>query len=109
MNERNNFLLTSKVGSGWTTSERKKLFTWLEKNKIQEMTNGEIWVKPTKVVEVQYRRFRQEPVPEYEFKKDWKFVGNSLGVMMDQVTFKRFRPDKNVSHEDVSILQFPLK
>jgi len=108
LNESGNFILTAKVGTGFTTKIRSEMFQWGNNNFV-EKKSGELWVPPVLVVEVKYRRHRKSKLPLLKYENNqYKVLGVDEGVMMDQVSFVRFRSDKVVDYKDVSINQFPI-
>lgn len=107
LNESGNFILTAKVGTGFSSKIRSEMFQWGNNNFV-EKKSGELWVPPVLVVEVKYRRYRKSKLPLLKYEdKQYKVLGVGEGVMMDQVSFVRFRNDKVVDYKDISINQFP--
>lgn len=108
LDENNNFLLTSKLGTGFNDKIRIELFDYIIKNSIEEV-DGEFTIPPKIIVEVKYRRHRFSKVPLLHFSKNkYIKIGDDDGVMMDQPSFVRFRNDKRLLYKDLSIKQFPL-
>jgi len=108
LDENDNFLLTSKVGTGFTKKLRIELFEYAQKNYI-ESKDGDLWISPEIIVEVKYRRHRFVKVPLLKYSnKKYTQIGISDGVIMDQTSFTRFRKDKRLSHKDLSTIQFPI-
>lgn len=108
LDENNNFLLTSKVGTGFLKTERIELFDYFNKNCI-ERKDGDLWVPPVLITEVKYRRHRFNKVPLLKYENN-KYIelGEGDGVTMDQTSFVRFRDDKRLLYNDLSINQFPI-
>jgi ATP-dependent DNA ligase len=108
LDENNNFLLTSKVGTGFSDKVRIELFKHVNKNEI-EGKDGEILISPNIIIEVKYRRHRFVKTPLLHYSKNkYIVIGEGDGVMMDQTSFIRFRDDKRLNYQDLSIKQFPL-
>lgn len=109
MDENNNFILTTKLGTGFNKPQKIDLFEFVYKNKIEEK-DEEIWIPPTLIVEIKYRRYRFSKLPLLHFNgKKYITIGEGDGVMMDQASFFRFRDDKKVDYKDLSKHQFPIK
>lgn len=108
LDENNDFLLTSKVGTGFSKPERIELFKYVNENQI-ELKDKEFWLPPKLIAEVKYRRHRFIKVPLLKYE-DNKYIniGEDDGVMMAMTSFIRFRDDKRIEHRDLSINQFPL-
>lgn len=101
------FRLTSKIGSGYTESQRSELFKNIQKVSLYQ-DNGDFYIPPKLVIEVKSYRLFQTQVPCYEYKKGkYIFVGKRKGVMLSQPSFLRFRPDKSVNKNDLRIEQVP--
>jgi len=107
LNKSNNFLMTSKVGIGFSQRTRIELFQWAHNNFV-EKKSGELWVPPTLIIEIKYLRARKAKVPllKYENNK-YSVLGTEEGIMIDQPRFVRFRSDKILDYKDLSINQFP--
>lgn len=100
------FLLSSKIGTGFSSELRRKLYDIAQKYKIRQI-GREIYIKPNTVIEVSYRRFRYTDVPLASFRNnDYEFIGTAKGVMIDQASFIRFRDDKKATVNDINISQF---
>jgi len=108
LDENNNFILTSKLGTGLTKLEKLDLFKYVYENQVEER-DGNIWIPPTLIAEVKYRRHRFQKLPLIQYTNN-KYIslGECDGVMMDQASFVRFREDKRIDYRDLSIGQFPL-
>jgi len=108
LDENNNFILTSKLGTGLNKIEKLDLFKYVHKNQVEER-DGNIWVPPILIVEVKYRRhrFKKLPVVKYDNNR-YINIGDEDGVMLDQTSFVRFRDDKRLEYKDLSINQFPI-
>lgn len=107
LDKNNNFLLTSKCGTGFSTKIRLEMFQWAHRNFV-EKKSGELWLPPQLIVEVKYRRARKSKLPLLKYENNqYKILGTDDGVMMDHVSFVRFRNDKVLEYKDLSINQFP--
>jgi len=108
LDENNNLLLTSKVGTGFMKKDRIELFDYFNKNCI-ERKDGDLWIPPVLITEVKYRRHRFNKVPLLKYNNG-KYIelGEGDGVTMDQTSFIRFRNDKRINFKDLSKYQFPL-
>ncbi len=108
LNESGNFILTAKVGTGFSSKIRSEMFQWANNNFV-EKRSGELWVPPVLVVEVKYRRHRKSKLPLLKYEDNqYKVLGNYDSIMMDQVSFVRFRNDKVINYKDLSVNQFPI-
>lgn len=104
------FIMTSKVGTGFSKPFRQNIFKWANKNYIQKI-DGDLWIPPKMIIELKYRRHRFTEVPMMKYSKDgYTNIGMvDGGVMLDHTSFVRVRQDKELSYHDLNIGQFPLK
>ncbi len=101
------FRLSSKVGVGFTNQQRIDLFEYVQKNKVQEY-DGEIFIKPKLVAEVQWRRYLLSKMPSYRFKNGrYEYVGELLSSTMHMPSFLRMREDKKINDYDLRLEQIP--
>ena len=111
--DKNNILrLSSKIGTGFTSSLREELYQYVMKNKVLETEDGDAFVPPEKVIEVNCRGYFFKEMPTCEYKNgQYYFKGKKLSATLRQPSFIRFREDKTVNDYDVRISQvhdFPL-
>lgn len=108
LDENNDFILTTKLGTGLNKKEKLELFEYVYNNKVEEK-GGDIWIPPTLIAEVKYRRHRFQKLPLIKYIDDkYINIGDTIGVMMDQASLSRFRDDKRIDYKDLSINQFPM-
>lgn len=107
-----NIRLSSKVGTGFNAALRSKLYDYVMDNKILETDDGNIFIPPERVSEVQCNGYFFKEMPIYEYKnKQYIPKGKKLSITLRQPSFIRFRPDKTVNDYDVRLTQaydFPL-
>lgn len=108
LDENNNFLVSSKIGTGFDSKISMELFDYVNKNELYEK-DGDIYIPPGLIIEVKYRRHRFIKVPLYHYSNGrYMMIGEKNGIMTIQPSFTRFRDDKQLIHKDLSIDQFPL-
>jgi len=101
------FRTSSKIGTGFTDATRRMFYDYVMKNKLFER-NGEIFVRPKKVVELKFYRFMIRNTPAYRFTgKDYVNVGKRKSITFSHPSFVRIRDDKVVDKEDVRLEQIP--
>lgn len=107
MDKDKRFRVVGEVGTGWTDEQRKKLYDWAQDNKVDE-DDHYVWVKPEKVIEVEYERTNIRENNAYKYSNgEYKKVGKlPVGTAVKPV-FKRYREDKSVNPEDLRLTQVP--
>lgn len=108
MDERGKFRRSSNVGTGFTNKLRSDLFEYVKNFKIGEDV-GEIFVKPERAIEVEYREANIKTMPVYEFKdNNYIYLGDHPSITLRHPSFNRFRPDKGINPNDLRMEQIPL-
>ena len=107
MDEDRNFREAGEVGTGWTEEEKKELFSWAQKNKVGE-DDTHVWVKPQKVMEVQWERSNIREMPSYKYSRGKYEEGEKLmsGTIV-KPRFIRWRTDKSATPSDLRLTQIP--
>jgi ATP-dependent DNA ligase len=101
-----NYILTSKIGTGFKTSIRSWFYDYAQKYKLYETDKGEIFFPPKIVAEVECQDIRKENVSSYAYKKNiYVYKGNTPSAMMRVPIFLRFREDKLPTIQNVRIEQ----
>lgn len=101
------FRTAGHVASGFTDQESKDLFKWAQKNKVDE-DDIYIWVKPEKIVEVQWERSTVKEMPSYNYSKgSYSPTGKLLSGTIVKPRFIRYRTDKSVTPSDLRLTQVP--
>lgn len=101
------FRLTSKVGTGFDFKTRSMFYDYIMSNKILEK-NGDFFVKPEKIVEVEFLRYDIRDMPCYKFDgKSYTLIGKKASGTMINPRFLRIREDKKINEFDVRISQIP--
>jgi len=115
----NHFVLSTKVGTGFSSKLRKRFFDWGQENQVsicegridtnfRRMMEEELFVRPQKVIEVAYRRVLKEPFYELAYdssKTCYKITGFHMSAKFSMLSFLRERPDKEINLKDISLLQ----
>jgi hypothetical protein len=101
------FRVAGEIGSGYTDAEAKELFSWAQKNKVGE-DNTHVWVKPERVVELQWERsnVRNSKAYKYEHGEYVKVDDRLVGTIV-KPRFLRYRTDKAVNPKDLRLEQIP--
>ena len=111
MNREGKFVLSTKVGSGFTVAQRKELFKWAHANSVQSpVTNDqEVWVKPERVIEILYMTHYIKPdAHTLTYGKDgWKLQSISKGCSFRNPSLVRYRTDKSANPHDLRLEQIP--
>jgi ATP-dependent DNA ligase len=107
MDEDRVFRVAGEIGTGWNTEEKKELFSWAQKNKVGE-DDTYIWVKPQRIIEVQWERSNIKHNPAYKFEKGKyeKIEKRPVGTIV-KPRFIRYRTDKSVTPKDLRLTQVP--
>ena len=101
------FRSSSKVGTGFSMSDRSDFYNYIIKNKIYEL-NNEIFVKPTKMIEVKYFRSRITNTSSYVFTgKQYIDSGSKKSITFSHPAFMRRREDKEVGKSNARLEQIP--
>jgi len=107
---KNEFVLTSNVGSGFTHNERISFFNYYKQKNLGEIKNrnGGFFIHPNIIIEIQYRDFHIQNQDSYIFEKG-KFIykGKKKSVSLIMPTFLRIRNDKIVDEYDLRLSQIP--
>jgi len=104
------YRVSSKVGSGFTESERSELFEYCNANNagVFSEATGDFFVKPGLIVEVKFDRFRVKVTKAFSYSKGkYNFVGEKPSVSLDLPRFIRIRTDKRPTPYDVRLSQIP--
>jgi len=101
------FRTAGEVGTGWTEEQRRELFKWASKNKVDE-DNTHIWVKPMKIMEVELERSNIKDMKAYKYERG-KYIpqGKKPSVTIVKPRFLRYRTDKSVNPSDLRLEQSP--
>lgn len=106
-----NFRRSSNVGTGFSNRERDYFFQYAEKNKILELENGEILIKPKQIIEATFQNFNIKEMPYIIFKeKNNSFEISPIkkySVTMRFPSFLRIRTDKKIDLLDIGLRQIP--
>jgi len=101
------FRIAGEVGTGWTREESKELFSWAQKNKVDE-DNTYVWVKPSKIMEVQYERSSIKDMPAYKYSRGkYEKLDKRPSGSIVKPRFIRYRTDKSVNPDDLRLTQIP--
>ena len=101
------FRTAGNVGTGWNDKESKELFSWAQKNKVGE-DKTYIWVKPKKIMEVQWERTTIKEMPAYKYSKGkYEPVGKKMVGTIVKPRFIRWRTDKSATPGDLRLTQIP--
>jgi ATP-dependent DNA ligase len=100
------FRSSSKIGTGFTASRRAEFFRYLNENKLYEK-KGEIFVKPERIIEIKYFRYRITPTPSYKLEDEYKYVGDKNSITFSHPSFERIRQDKRPNRFDTRLQQIP--
>jgi len=117
MDKNKNYILTARVGSGYTDPERDDFYKKLSKSKADlknpEELKGDyknvILVKPEIVIEVEYHEpfIAERPVFKYS-KGKYEIIDEVLGPTLREPRFKRIRDDKSATNQaDLRLTQIP--
>jgi ATP-dependent DNA ligase len=106
MDENKNYIMTSRVGTGFNDRMRRELFYWAHDNAVKE-TDEIIWVKPERIAEVIYRDVHKSKRPVYKYFRGWNKVGTTMSYTLFQPSFSRFRSDKGLNPYDLREEQIP--
>lgn len=107
MNKDENFIITSKVGTGLSKELRSSLYKWASENEV-ERKNKEIWVKPSKIVEIKWRDIYIKDMPILKYTLNGYIeVGKQKSCTLFQPSLVKFREDKKVRYQDLRIEQIP--
>jgi hypothetical protein len=101
------FRVAGEIGTGWNEKERRELFSWAQKNKAGE-DNTYVWVKPKRIMEVQWERsnIKHNPAYRYVHGKYEKLDKRPVGTIV-KPRFIRYRTDKSVNPKDLRLTQIP--
>jgi hypothetical protein len=95
------------VASGFTDAESREIFAWAQKNKVGEDTTY-VWVKPEKIMEVQWERTSIKEMPSYKYSRDgYEKVEKRMSGTVVKPRFIRWRTDKSVNPNDLRLSQIP--
>ena len=106
------FRISGNVGTGFTDEQSSELFKWMEKNQVQGPGPVQdpkyIFVKPERIIEIQWERSSKKLMPAYTFKNG-KYVSEGKKVSGTAVKprFLRYRTDKSVNPNDLRLTQVP--
>tara|TARA_Y100000004_G_C8958014_1_gene431796 strand:- start:834 stop:8039 length:7206 start_codon:yes stop_codon:yes gene_type:complete len=129
MDKDGNYIYSGNVGSGWKVQERFDLIDELKPHNTTASPpikwgdhyadpsmgthdgrgRGVMFpVKPTKILEAQYRGLNWGDRPVYEFKNGkYTQVGTTRAPALFQPSYKRWRDDKEFTPQDLRITQVP--
>lgn len=98
---------SSKVGTGFTQSERAALFRFVNKYSIYDEKN-ELFLPPQMVIEVKFFRYNITKMPVYRFGNNrYQNMGKDDSIAFSHPTFMRIREDKKPNKFDVRLEQIP--
>jgi hypothetical protein len=101
------FRTAGHVASGFNDQESKKLFSWAQKNKVDE-DDTYVWVKPQKIMEIQYERTTLKEMPAYKYSKGkYEKVNKLMSGTIVKPRFIRWRTDKSATPSDLRLEQIP--
>jgi ATP-dependent DNA ligase len=101
------FRTAGHVASGFTDAESREIFAWAQKNKVGEDTTY-VWVKPEKIMEVQWERTSIKEMPSYKYSRDgYEKVEKRMSGTVVKPRFIRWRTDKSVNPNDLRLSQIP--
>lgn len=101
------FRTAGHVSSGFDDAEGKELFSWAQKNKTDE-DDVYIWVKPEKIIEVQWERTSIKEMPSYKYSNGkYEKIEKRMSGTVVKPRFIRYRMDKSVTPEDLRLTQIP--
>jgi len=107
MDRKGIFRLTSRVGTGFDFKQRSELFKYVNNEYIIEK-NNELFVPPTRVIEVEFQNYDIQDMPSYNFTKGtYEETGKKLSTSMRFPRFSRFRDDKKITVNDLRLEQIP--
>jgi hypothetical protein len=101
------FRTAGHVASGINDKESKELFAWAQKNKVDE-DDVYIWVRPHKIMEIQWERTSIKEMPAYKYSKGkYEPAGKMISGTIVKPRFIRWRPDKSINPNDLRLTQVP--
>ena len=101
------FRTAGHVASGINDKESKELFAWAQKNKVDE-NDVYVWVKPQKIMEIQWERTSVKKMPAYKYSKGkYEKVDKMMSGTIVKPRFIRWRTDKSVNPNDLRLTQVP--
>lgn len=101
------FRTAGEIGTGWSDAEARELYSWAQKNKAGE-DDTYVWVKPKKIMEVQWERSNIRETKAYKYLKGkYEPVGKKLSGTIVKPRFIRYRTDKSVNPNDLRLTQIP--
>lgn len=101
------FRTAGEVGTGWTDKQREELYDWAQHNKVSE-DEHRIWVKPKKIMKVQWERSNIRKNPAYKYENgEYKKVEDKLVGTIVKPRFIEYREDKDVEPDDLRLEQIP--
>lgn len=101
------FRTAGEIGTGWNDKEATELYNWAQKNKAGE-DDHYVWVKPQKIMEVQWERSNIRETKAYKYSKGkYELVGKKLSGTIVKPRFIRYRTDKSVNPSDLRLTQIP--
>lgn len=101
------FRTAGHVSSGFDDKEGKELFLWAQKNKVEE-DETYVWVKPEKIIEVQWERTSIKEMPSYKYSAGkYEKMEKRLSGTAVKPRFIRYRTDKSVNPSDLRLTQVP--
>lgn len=101
------FRTAGNIGTGWTQDESQDLFSWAQKNKVGE-DDTYVWVKPERIMEVQWERSSIKEMPAYKFVNGkYEEVEKRMSGTIVKPRFIRYRTDKDVTPADLRLTQIP--
>lgn len=108
MDKDKNFRLVSKIGTGFDFKTREYFYDYVIKNKTNEDTYGNTFVKPELVIEVKFLRYHINEMDTFEYKNGvYTKIGKKKSVTLINPRFTRIRDDKKINEFDVRIEQIP--
>jgi ATP-dependent DNA ligase len=107
INEDGTFITLCDVGSGLTNAQRKVL------NKLRTLQVGEdddtIYIHPSLIIEIEYQDTYKKNRQVRRYSKfvegNYRLEGEKPFHSLRHPVFKRFRPDKTITYEDIGTHQ----
>jgi ATP-dependent DNA ligase len=107
IDKRGYFRSSSKVGTGFDMSFRRKLYDYFNKNKLFQR-DGDLFVAPKMVIEVKFFRYRITKTPIFKYERNYYIgQGRDKSITFSHPSFQRVREDKSANKIDVRLEQIP--
>lgn len=101
------FRLSSKVGTGFSRTDRLNFFNKLQEIKLYE-TDEEVFVRPKYIIEIEFSEEMLTVTPKYKFDNNkYIEIGKDKSLTLRHPSFIQIREDKEVNTYDVRPEQSP--